>query len=69
MRLQECIISVSAKHTSDVCVRSPGDEYVDWVGTSIDHFGGITAPYTKNLLPYAFEFADKVSSLLLHIAP
>ena len=37
-----------------------GDEYVEWVGTSIDHFGGVTSPYHKNILPGAREFTNKV---------
>ncbi|KAK9791841.1 hypothetical protein WJX73_008926 [Symbiochloris irregularis] len=35
----------------------PGDEYVDWVGTTIDHFGGAMPPFLENSLPTPNQFA------------
>ena len=33
---------------------------MDWVGTTIDHFGGLAAPYENNTLPTPFAFSAKV---------
>ena len=39
-----------------------GDDYVDWVGMSLYHFG-TTFPYDQNVLPEAQKFTATVSLL------
>ena len=39
-----------------------GDDYVDWVGMSLYHFG-TTFPYDQNVLPEAQKFTATVSIL------
>ena len=39
----------------------PGDEYVDWVGISVYHFG-FTKPFYDNTVPLSNEVADFVTS-------
>ena len=39
-----------------------GDDYVDWVGMSLYHFGTIY-PYDRNVLPEARKFTSTVSRL------
>ena len=42
------------------CAFLQGDDYVDWVGLSIYHFG-TTYPYGQNVLPEAHELTSTVS--------
>ncbi len=46
-----------------VCTQ--GDDYVDWVGMSLYHFG-TTFPYDQNVLPEAQKFTSTVSLLLAY---
>lgn len=39
-----------------------GDEYVDWVGMSLYHWGN-TYPYVNNVLPDARKFTSTVGTL------
>ena len=41
-----------------------GDDYVDWVGMSLYHFG-TTFPYNQNVLPEAQKFTSTVSRFKL----
>lgn len=43
-----------------------GDDYVDWVGLSLYHFG-TTFPYDQNVLPEAQKFTSTVSLLLARV--
>ena len=45
------------------CCARPGDEYVEWVGMSVDHFGGSARPFDTNERPAAREFAHTVRCL------
>jgi hypothetical protein len=38
----------------------PGDEYVDWIGTSNYHFGSVP-PYVDNYMPYLGQFEDNLN--------
>lgn len=38
----------------------PGDEYVDWIGTSNYHFGSVP-PYTDNFMPYPGQFEENLN--------
>lgn len=37
-----------------------GDKYVDWVGTSVYHFGGSQEPFIYNQQPAPFAFNYQV---------
>lgn len=40
-----------------------GDDYVDWVGMSIYHWG-VSYPYTQNVLPEARKLTSTVSQMM-----
>ncbi len=52
---------IAALSMMPVCTQ--GDDYVDWVGMSLYHFG-TTFPYDQNVLPEAQKFTATVSLLL-----
>lgn len=41
-----------------------GDQYVDWVGLSVYHFGGNYPPFITNVVPGQTAFKDQVITRL-----
>lgn len=60
---QDCLLKELIAALSMMPACTQGDDYVDWVGMSLYHFG-TTYPYDQNVLPEAQKFTSTVSLLL-----